>query len=727
MNTKIVKLDINRNLYDTLTAKQGDTQSRFLLFQLLDGAIPFSLENRSVKVFATKPDGKEVFNDLIINDRVKGYCTLELTNQMLAVPGLLKLELMVIEGDKKLTTNVFYMDVKKSINSENAIVSTNEFSALLNGLASLNEYDNYKNEIAAARDGEVNLLTKVKKIDEQLDNIVHLIDNPNFELIGDGEYKLINDIVLNSTLIIPSNTKIKSFGKIITANFDGVIIDAQGKNITIDGLKINCNNHACTGILVNTNSEKVNILNNEVYNSYGGTTKASYGIFVSAIGCNDINIKNNYVHDIISNDDGVIAQRDGGWAKGILVDLYDVISERPNDESIISTNITIENNTVINIQDYSDADGIYIEGYKCENQNNVKIINNYLKNCGKRFIKVLNVGNIDINGNYGINENTELMHSFISLYTGNATIKNNKMLTGNLSKTRYGVEIGYQSKYGDIYVDDIIIEDNNFDIGINIDYGNVIARPEYDGKINNIKIKNNILKGGSENIKFVNGTEIKSIEITDNILKNNIAERSSITISNLSVDKILIQRNKAESDNYSNSIVINNLKKGEYIIKDNFIGECKYACIKINNGSIGIIENNIMKTTTLGYSIENVDNSKTNNNFDLRTNSNIETKTELPKFIYKSIVDNAFDVDITECSDVVTIKLMSTVSTTLNSLIGNSGQIINICSGNSTSVLINHDNSIHLKNNTSYTFNNMEQCITLVKLDNRWLEISRNF
>ncbi|MDU2291397.1 MAG: glycosyl hydrolase family 28-related protein, partial [Clostridium celatum] len=173
MNTKIVKLDINRNLYDTLTAKQGDTQSRFLLFQLLDGAIPFSLENRSVKVFATKPDGKEVFNDLIINDRVKGYCTLELTNQMLAVPGLLKLELMVIEGDKKLTTNVFYMDVKKSINSENAIVSTNEFSALLNGLASLNEYDNYKNEIAAARDGEVNLLTKVKKIDEQLEHNVH--------------------------------------------------------------------------------------------------------------------------------------------------------------------------------------------------------------------------------------------------------------------------------------------------------------------------------------------------------------------------------------------------------------------------------------------------------------------------------------------------------------------------------------------------------------------------
>lgn len=172
MNTKIIKFDLNKfKLYEKIKAKQGDTESRFLLFQLLNSSVPFDLTNRSVRAYMIKPDGKEVFNDLIINDRDKGYCTLELTNQVLAAPGVVKIELMVTEGTKKLTSSVFELEVDRSINSEKSIVSTNEFGALLKGLASLNEYDNYKNEIAAARDGEKNLLTKVKKLDSQLETI----------------------------------------------------------------------------------------------------------------------------------------------------------------------------------------------------------------------------------------------------------------------------------------------------------------------------------------------------------------------------------------------------------------------------------------------------------------------------------------------------------------------------------------------------------------------------
>lgn len=43
MNTKIIKLDINNKMYETITAKQGDTESRFLLFHLFDASLPFDL------------------------------------------------------------------------------------------------------------------------------------------------------------------------------------------------------------------------------------------------------------------------------------------------------------------------------------------------------------------------------------------------------------------------------------------------------------------------------------------------------------------------------------------------------------------------------------------------------------------------------------------------------------------------------------------------------------
>ena len=168
MITKVIKLDINKNLYEKIKAKQGDTKSRFLLFQLLDGSMPFNLENRSVRAYMLKPDSTEVFNDLIINNRNTGHCTLELTNQVLAVAGIVKIELMIIENDKKITSSIFELQVDKSINSENSIVSTNEFNALLNGLASLSEYDNYKEKAKKVPELEEN----IQELGSQLDKTV---------------------------------------------------------------------------------------------------------------------------------------------------------------------------------------------------------------------------------------------------------------------------------------------------------------------------------------------------------------------------------------------------------------------------------------------------------------------------------------------------------------------------------------------------------------------------
>ena len=135
MVTKTIKIDVNKPLYEPIIAKEGDVSSRYVFFNLIDGASPFSLVNRTVRVYAIKADGKEIFNDLTINNATKGYCTLLLTTQMLAIAGDIKAELVIMEGDKKLSTIPFIITVVEAINSDNAILSTNEYSALVETLA----------------------------------------------------------------------------------------------------------------------------------------------------------------------------------------------------------------------------------------------------------------------------------------------------------------------------------------------------------------------------------------------------------------------------------------------------------------------------------------------------------------------------------------------------------------------------------------------------------------
>ena len=290
-----------------------------MLFNLLDGSIPFSLENRSVRVYAIKPDGTEVFNDLIITDAAKGYCILELTTQMLAVAGTVKLELMVIEGEKKLTSNIFYMDVKKSINSEKAVVSTNEFGTLLTALASLDEYDNYKNEIKNARGGQVNLKTRLDNFGEQLDNIETEINSLSFfpRLANEtddynrilraidntktggvikfpsGTYELnANDIVISKSLTIIGDGIDKTI-------FSGGSMQIESSNVNISDLTVlalskqnafQCNNGSYGNIRISRCKGSA-ISHSFLFESYNGT--------VQNIICDDC-ISINSIHGFIS-------------------------------------------------------------------------------------------------------------------------------------------------------------------------------------------------------------------------------------------------------------------------------------------------------------------------------------------------------------------------------------------------------------------------------------------
>lgn len=140
-----INLEINKDLYNPIQVKQNDT-ARYLLFNLLDNGVPFSLENKTVRVYGVKPDGTKIFNNLTIVDAENGLAELQLTSQMLVKPGCLKLELVIYEATDILSTTKFDIDIISCIRDDASIESTNEFSALTLGLSKLDEWDKYFEE-----------------------------------------------------------------------------------------------------------------------------------------------------------------------------------------------------------------------------------------------------------------------------------------------------------------------------------------------------------------------------------------------------------------------------------------------------------------------------------------------------------------------------------------------------------------------------------------------------
>ena len=167
-----INLEIDKDIYNPIQVKQNDT-ARYLLFNLLDNGVPFSLENKTVRVYGVKPDGTKVFNNLTIVNAQGGLAELQLTSQMLAKSGWLKLELVIYEATDILSTIKFDIDVIASLREDAAIESTNEFSALTLGLSKLDEWDKYFKETSGAIE---------EKYTERLNGIASSLEETNIQV-----------------------------------------------------------------------------------------------------------------------------------------------------------------------------------------------------------------------------------------------------------------------------------------------------------------------------------------------------------------------------------------------------------------------------------------------------------------------------------------------------------------------------------------------------------------
>lgn len=158
------------------TAQQWDT-ARVLTFNILDNGVPFSLTGKTVRAKILKPDNTKCYNDLTITNATNGECTLNLTNQILAVAGKVNCQLEIKEGEELLSTIIFSIDVEPSIDITGAVESSNEFTALQNGLTKLDEWDKYFQETSGAIEEKyttrLNAVessleeTKIQKVDKE--------------------------------------------------------------------------------------------------------------------------------------------------------------------------------------------------------------------------------------------------------------------------------------------------------------------------------------------------------------------------------------------------------------------------------------------------------------------------------------------------------------------------------------------------------------------------------
>lgn len=159
-NIQNLTIDINKKPFQTITANKGEVGSRFIRINIVDNSTPVDLTGVTISLYAKKPDGKKVFNSVTIEDKTNGIVLAELTSQILSVVGIVRLTLLLVKNGSKLASKQFLVNVDESIVDDEAIESTNEFTALVDALGRVNNID-----------------SRFEEVDSQLEHIADEIEN----------------------------------------------------------------------------------------------------------------------------------------------------------------------------------------------------------------------------------------------------------------------------------------------------------------------------------------------------------------------------------------------------------------------------------------------------------------------------------------------------------------------------------------------------------------------
>lgn len=130
---------ITIDLYHVYPLKRVDAQQgnigRGVIVSLVAAGQVIELDGETVTLWAKKPDKTISYLPCSVVD---GKIQVLFTNQMLALPGGVKVELQLIRGDDNITTPIFTVEVHRSNVDSSAVESRDEFTALQAAVNSVN-------------------------------------------------------------------------------------------------------------------------------------------------------------------------------------------------------------------------------------------------------------------------------------------------------------------------------------------------------------------------------------------------------------------------------------------------------------------------------------------------------------------------------------------------------------------------------------------------------------
>ncbi len=154
----IIDLQNRYNRIRQYEIKQFDTDSHKFAFTLLDNSVAYNLTGLTGKIYIKKPNGDEVFSNLTINSAIGGKLSFLLTTQCLTIPGTVEAEITLYgTGGEVLTSITFTYIVKPVLRDDEAIESTNEYTALTEALAEVQNIDNRFAEVNSQLEEKANI------------------------------------------------------------------------------------------------------------------------------------------------------------------------------------------------------------------------------------------------------------------------------------------------------------------------------------------------------------------------------------------------------------------------------------------------------------------------------------------------------------------------------------------------------------------------------------------